>query len=459
VRGRQQVAPSGPDKDNPRGARIILVCAALAAAAYFLLGLAGDLRAQLVPYLVVHAALVATMLAVWRLVRADHRNLTLAFAASLLFRIVATAGEPALSDDVYRYIWDGRVQLHGVHPYRHAPADDALAGIRDEDWERINHPQVKTIYPPLAQILFFLLAAAGAGPVGFKLALGLADFAVVLALDRLLRRTGLPRDRVLLYAWNPLAVMETAGSGHVEPVGILLLLLALGWVVDRRRRLSAFALAASVHVKLLPLVLVPGHLRRAGPSAALVLLVALVLLWLPYGLTGPPVGSGLVDYAERWEHNAFAFAGIRSLMERVDTAAHLKPLIDSLKDRTGQSLPSDFLYRHVWPRDIARLFVGVVLMAWVAHVVLRRRRDPAQEALLVLGAVLLLAPTVHPWYVLWLLPFAAARLSWGWLLLGATVPLAYFVRGDDVPWAVRCVEYLPPLAVMVATARHTRSRR
>ena len=74
------------------------------------------------------------------------------------------------------------------------------------------------------------LAALGAGPVGFKLALGLADFGVVLALDRLLRATGRPRDRVILYAWNPLAVMETAGSGHVEPVGVLLVLLAGGWL-------------------------------------------------------------------------------------------------------------------------------------------------------------------------------------------------------------------------------------
>jgi hypothetical protein len=456
VHGVQQAAPASPDQDNSRGRRIILGLAGSAAAAYFALALAGDLRAHLVPYLLVHAALAATMLAAWRQVRADHRNLTLALAAALLFRLVATAGDPALSDDVYRYVWDGRVQVHGVHPYSHAPTDEALAALRDADWERINHPEVKTIYPPLAQMVFFLLAALGTGPVGFKLAMGLADFGVVLALSRLLRSRGLPPDRVVLYAWNPLAVLETAGSGHLEPIGIVLVLLATGWIADGRRKLSALALAASVHVKLLPTVLAPGHLRRAGPAAAWVLLVALVLLWLPYGLTGPAVGAGLFDYAERWEHNAFVFAGVRGLMERVDTAALLKPLIGSLEERLGDAPAWDYLYRHVWPGDIARLLVALAVVAWTAYVVMRRETDPVRESILVLGAVLLLTPTLHPWYLLWLLPFAAARLSWAWLLFGATAPLAYWIRGDDVPWAVRCLEYLPPLALMIATTWRSR---
>jgi len=447
----------GPNKDNGRGAPIILRIAVLTAAGYLGLALAGDLREHLGPYLIAHAVLVVLMLLVWRLVRRDPRTLPLALGAALLFRLVATAGEPALSDDVYRYVWDGRVQVHGIHPYAHAPTDEALSGLRDAGWGEINHPELKTIYPPLAQMVFSVLAALGAGPVGFKLAMWLADFAVVLVLVRLLRRSGKPRDRVILYAWNPLAILETAGSGHVEPVGVLLMLLAGCWLVERRHKLSAIALAAAVHVKLLPLLLVPGHLRRAGALAGLIFVVALGLLWLPYASTGPAVGAGLYDYAERWEHNAFVFAGVRSLTEQVDTAAYLKPWIGALRDRFGDGAIWDVLYAHVWPRDVARLLVAFALTGWCAYVLARRRGDYFGESLLLLGAVLLLSPTVHPWYVLWVLPLAAARLSWGWLLFAATVPLAYWAGPADVPWGVRSVEYLPPLALMLVAAWRTRS--
>jgi hypothetical protein len=104
VRGVQQAAPSGPVNDNARAGRIILLIATAAAAIYLGLALAGDLRAHLAPYLVAHALLVAAMLAVWRLVRSDHRSLTLALAAALLFRLVATAGEPPLRPRSHRRI-------------------------------------------------------------------------------------------------------------------------------------------------------------------------------------------------------------------------------------------------------------------------------------------------------------------------------------------------------------------
>ena len=116
----------------------------------------------------------------------------------------------------------------------------------------------------------------------------------------------------------------------------------------------------------------------------------------------------------------------------------------------------DFLYRHVWPRDVAKLALGLVIAVWTLYTVTRRRLDPLQESLLLLGAVILLSPTVHPWYLLWILPLAAARLSWGWLLLCLTVSLAYCGGGQDVPWPVRCVEYVPPLTVMLLGALRAR---
>ena len=457
MRDARQAAPSDPGNDNGRRGRFILGLAVPAAAAYFVLGVVGDLRDHLIPYLATHAVLIVGMLAAWRLARRDHRTLQVALGAALLFRLVATAGQPALSDDVYRYMWDGQVQLHGVHPYRHAPADESLSALRDDDWERINHPELKTIYPPLSQLVFLLLAALDAGPVGFKLAMGLVDFGVVLLLLRLLRRQRLPPERVLLYAWNPLAVMESAGSGHLEPLGIFCVLLAIVWAVEGRNRFSAVALAAGVQVKLLPIVLAPGHARRVGVAASVLFVVVLGVLWLPYLATGPAVGSGLYAYAERWEHNASVYAGVQALMERVDTAARLGPGVRWLQDRVGGDAVWERLYRYVWPREVARLLSGLALVLWSLWLVSRRLADPVRESLLVLGAVLVLAPTVHPWYVLWVLPLAAARRSWGWLAFSATVPLAYWGGGaGDVPLGVRAVEYLLPVTVALVVAARSR---
>ena len=236
----------------------------------------------------------------------------------------------------------------------------------------------------------------------------------------------------------------------------MLVLLATAWIIKGRTWLSTLALAVSIQVKLLPAVLVPGQLKRGGRVAVLLLPVVVFGLALPYALTGPAVGSGLLDYAERWEHNAFAFAGVQWVMERIDTASYLKPAIGALQDRLGDSLPWDLLYKHVWPRDVAKLAIALVIAAWAFYTATRRDLDPVQETLLVLGAVILLSPTVHPWYLLWILPLAAARLSWGWLLWCLTVPLAYCGGGADVPWLVRCVEYVPPLSVMIVSAVRAR---
>jgi hypothetical protein len=445
---------------NKRAAPVILALGIFSAAVYAGLASAGDLREALPLYLTCHAALAAAMLVVWGIVARTGRGGAIVLGAALVFRLVAAYGTPSLSEDVYRYVWDGRVQLHGVHPYRFAPDDPALADLRDRDWESINHPEVRTIYPPLAQAFFLTVAAAGSGPVGFRLALACVDFAVVLALGWLLGRLGLPRDRIVLYAWNPLAVIEVAGSGHVEPLAVVCLLLAIGWIIDRREGLSTIALAASVHVKLIPLVLIPGFWRRFTPRARLLFPVVLLAGFLPLAIWGPWIGSGLFAYAERWEYNAFLYAGVEQVLQSMETGKLLKPWIDRLRPHLQSTpIPWEFVYAQVWPREIARITVVALVGCWALFLALNRRLELPRELLLVLGAMLLLSPVVHPWYLLWILPLAAAYLSWGWLIWGMTVPLAYLGNGSDVPWAVRCIEYLPPILVLLLGWRSARSGR
>jgi len=439
-----------PQAGDGRTRLAILGLALIAASLFGWLAFLGDLTRRTGALLLVHALLVVVMVAAWWVLRGSGATpLRIALGAALTFRIVMALGPPALSDDVYRYVWDGRVQLHGIHPYRYSPDDPALAQLRDEVWERINHRELETIYPPLSQVWFLALAGVGAGVRGFKLAAGLLDFGAVLALSFLLRRLALPQDRLVLYAWNPLAVIETAGSGHHEPLGTALAILAAAWMIAGRASASALALAGAVHVKLLPAVLVPGYARRFSLTAIAAFTGVVVLVALPYALTGPALGAGVWHYAGRWERNGFLFAGILGACEWLDPTPWLKDGIDALKQWGPAALPWDWLYRHVWPPHLARATAAALALAWIAAVSLRKTIDPARETLLVLGGVLLLAPTLHPWYVLWVLPFAAALLSRGWLLLAALVPLAYLGGEGDVPWWVRCVEFAPALCLMV----------
>jgi hypothetical protein len=426
----------------------VAVAAAAALAVHAILARAGDLRLAPGLLLAGHGALLVCMGAVWATLRAGAGGERIALAAALAFRLVGAAGEPRLSDDVYRYVWDGRVQRAGIHPYAHAPVDPELVPLRDDDWRRINHPDVPTIYPPLAQLLFAALAALGAGPHGFRLAFGALDFAVVIAMRRLLDRLDLPRHRWVLYGWNPLAVLETAGSGHVEPAGVLLVVLASGWIIRQSRAAaSALALGAAVQVKLLPLVLVPGAVRRLRSAHVLLLGLAIALPVLPYAASGPPLGAGTIAYAERWEHNAVVFPVLRDVLARLDTGRSLGAAIAAVHGRVGVGwIPWDLAYRAAWPETLARLVVAVLAVAWILHLTFRRGLGPVRETFLALAGVLLLLPTLHPWYVLWVLPFAAVFASGPWLAFGALVAVSYAAADGDPGWGLRAVEYLPPFA-------------
>ncbi|MBD3866789.1 MAG: hypothetical protein IFK94_01585 [Acidobacteria bacterium] len=432
------------DRNNSKS---LIILAGISTGLYLLVATAGDLRNRQLFYLAVFAALSVCMLAGYRLLSRSSRKWTwVVLAAALLFRIVAAAGGPAMSDDIYRYVWDGRVQAAGHHPYSYPPDGEELESLRDEDWGRINHPTIGTIYPPLSQMLFRALATAGAGVRGFRIALGLLDFGVVLALLFLLKRTGRPPDRVLLYAWNPLAVMESSGSGHVEPLGIVLLVLSVAWLASDRQApmRSAAALAGSIHAKLFSAALLPGHLRRMNLPAVLVLAAVLLALALPFAISGPVTGEGLYRYAEQWERNGLIYPAIRLCGEALDTGNRLKPLVDSLG--------VERLYRWIWPRELAKVAVLLLAGMWILWLAFRARLDPVSEAMWVLGGLTLLLPTVHPWYLLWVLPFAAACCSPGWILLGGMISLSYWGAGGDVIWPVRILEYGVPLVLIVPEA-------
>ncbi len=230
-------------------------------------------------------------LAAWTVWRAPAARSTLWLALGLatLFRVAPLTSDVYLSTDPYRYVWDGRVQAHGINPYRYVPADSHLAFLRDEKiYPRINRRDYAyTIYPPAAQWVYFALTRFGESVETVRVAMVIFDALTAWLLVLLLRDFGLPAQRVLLYAWHPLCVWEFAGGAHCD--AIMLATVALALLMHRRARplATGTALALAVMTKLFPLVMFPALARRwrwrwRMPAA---LAATLLLGYLPYVLT------------------------------------------------------------------------------------------------------------------------------------------------------------------------------
>jgi len=314
------------------------------------------------------------------------------FLIALLVRVVMLASAPSLSDDIYRYVWEGTLTAAGGNPYLHAPADPALAAwLTDPNRALVNHPEVSSIYPPLAMGLFALLSSIWADPLPFRLLSALADAGTAWMLARILLQRRLPVDGAWLYALLPLAIVESAGSGHLDPIALFCLAAAIdAW--DRQRTGIVWAGVGAL-LKLLPGVVFVALLKRprqVWPGALVIGLLALASP-LPFAEAGPTLLRGFGTYAAHWSFNGSVF-----------------PLVELV---VGES--TRFLL----------VGVGAVVVGGA----IRRFHDPAEVALWAGGAFVLLSPTVHPWYVGWAWVPALICGAHAWTLLAALMPLAYIV--------------------------------
>lgn len=229
---------------------------------------------------------VIYLIAAWIVFRARSTRSTLiiviVFAA--IFRLSLLFAPPYLSDDIYRYVWDGRAQAAGINPYQYIPADEALAPLRDETiYPKINRRDyAHTIYPPGAQLIYFLATRVSERVTWMKAVMVGFEALAIWALLQLLASFNLPCQRVLIFAWHPLVVWEIAGSGHVEAVSIAFVTLAL---LARRRQWDAaigVTLAGATLIKLFPIILFPALYRRWGWKMPVTFGLTVIIAYLPY---------------------------------------------------------------------------------------------------------------------------------------------------------------------------------
>lgn len=425
------------------------------------------------------AAFLVYAVAVARVIRHPERvRLASVLVWAVLCRLVLLSSSPIQEDDLYRYVWDGQVVRHGVSPYRYAPAEVAAFAPGAERGEtraqreratlsrlatgsgrliveRINHPEVPTIYPPLAQAVF--AATQGIAPWslrGMRTILLLFDGLCVLLIVALLRRLALPTARVLIYAWSPLVLKEFANSGHMDVVAMAAVLASLLLLVQRRWIWASVMLALGVAGKYFPLVLVPvvgarlwREGRRIAPAGAVAWLMTLGVCTAPFLGDGIRMFRGLRVYATSWELNAGSFA----LLEMI----------------TRWAMPAS-------AAAAARVLAAGLIVAVIVWGVRRQpdRRDPmamAGACLVSLGALFLLSPVQDPWYLAWLVPLLCVHPWRPWLLLTGLIHLYYlgfFIEYHlQTPesaafwWGLlRIVEYVPFYGLLAWETWRRRSR-
>src|SRR6266404_7665731 len=309
--------------------------------------------------------------------------LVLIFAGA--FRLATVFASPYLSDDIYRYVWDGRVQAAGINPYRYIPADDHLKSLRDEEiYPKINRRDyAHTMYPPAAEATYFLTTRISESVTWMKLTIVGFELITVWLLMELLASFGMPRQRILIYAWHPLAVWEFAGSGHIDPLAFAFIALAL---LARKRNwetATGISLGLATLAKLFPIVLFPALYKRWGWKMPIALVATIVAGYLPYlgvGLRG--VLGFIPGYAQE--------RGIVSGEQF---------FILGLVDRSLEVKLSNAIFLS---------FAGAVLLVLALWSVFKRGDDDGGylKRSLVLGTAFMVffAPD-FAWYFAWLIPF------------------------------------------------------
>jgi len=182
-----------------------------------------------------------------------------------------------LSDDVLRYLWDGKVIGAGANPYTLTPDDEELRQLRDARWDRMPHRDVEAVYPPFSLALFGLAAALPHSLLAWKILLISCEWAGCVLLVRLAGALGVGMRRVALYAWNPLVSLEVAGMGHVDAVGVTLV-IATVWAMHHRKRWAGLAAAGSILAKLVPVIALPLWIRRAPQPTRFTILSVVVVI-------------------------------------------------------------------------------------------------------------------------------------------------------------------------------------
>jgi Gpi18-like mannosyltransferase len=355
---------------------------------------------------------------------------TIIFLA-IIFRLCLIPSDPAvLSKDMYRYIWDGRVQQNGINPYLYPPQADELKNLRDSQiFPNINRTDYPTLYPAGAQIFFRIFyVLVGDNVTAYKGIMVFFDIATLLVLAALLRAHDFKASRIIVYAWNPLVIFEIAYSGHLEGLTVFLMAVALYLYTIHKKIPATMMLALSAAVKMYPALLLPAFLNRGARIKGIMTFAAtIIFLYLPFLGAGGKISGFLPVYLKN-PYESFNL-GVKNLLMRL--------------------IPGLDYYL------LSLVFIIALAVAGLM-VLLKDKKDidVMRYAYILVGSLMILMPaSLHPWYVVLIVPFLAIYPNPAWLIFTCTVTLSYLKYTSPqgiMPTWILLIEYLPLFSLLAA---------
>ncbi len=361
--------------------------------------------------------------------------LTYIVAFAVLFRVIGITVSPQFEDDYFRYIWDGFILSGFDNPYQHPPshyfANENIPDEYQDALSGVNYPDLPTIYAPTLQFSFLIAHWIGSAQVmALQFVYSVADVLLILLLAQMTDRRSL-----MLYAWNPLVIKEIAFTAHPDVAGVMLLIAAI-FFVKNRPLLSVASLALSVCAKPFAWVIAPFILMRLRKTYVFLFIVLVLMIYLPFLVSGATDFTTLSTFGKHWEYNAAIYSVLSQALPAVN----------------------------------ARLLCGAIFVVMYL-VYVRNYRASGHTNIrgdILLGGLLILSPVINPWYLLWILPFASLnRDIWPWVA-SCAVLLSYFtgLNMDDPSLAsyeqakwVKPVEFgMIALAILFDVYRRRRER-
>ncbi len=397
----------------------------------------------------------------WILNKGDESSVKFWFYAAMAFRLCLLFATPALSDDFYRFIWDGRLLANGIHPFGALPGsylNSHIAGIDEHLYNQLNSKEYFTIYPPFAQLIFWISVLASPasilGSVVVIRALILAaEIASLVLIQKLLQRFNVSPKNVLIYALNPLVILELTGNLHFEAFVICFVLLSLWLLWQSRLVYAGVSFGISICAKLLPMIFLPLFLLRLGVKKAAifyaVIIATCLLMFAP--LLNKEILDGFAQsfglYFKRFEFNASVYylfreygfwsKGYNTIQDigwKLALAGGIGILIISLWpfqiDR-GRSSAGLKLKRFGFPASLEQV---PAVMMWVMFVYFA------------------MTTTLHPWYITTLLMlsvFTKMRFVIAWSAAIFLTYAGYTLQGFAENLYLAGLEYLVVFGYLV----------
>lgn len=408
-----------------------IVVSLLVISELFYLSIYTSLNLPIINFTFISLANSILFLIIWILIRKQNLTKTWLFiiiGSGVLFRLTLLPSNPIASDDIYRYIWDGKVIAYGINPFKYAPEDRELNYLHSEIIpSKVNHPEMKTIYPPYSQFIFFLAYKFfGESFWGIKFFLLLSELLTIILLVSLIKKLNLPSQNILLYAICPLPIMQFMIDGHIDGTGFPVLLLVIYLYLNKKKISSFLIMGLSITTKFISGMILPFIWKEQRWKGKLLLifipLAVISVLYIPFFSNDVFPLESLFQFSSNWIANSSIFS---------------------------------ILFYIIQDNQDARV-VSLILFVITALILFFIRKPLIYKFYMVFFLFLLFSPTVHPWYVTWIALFLPLCFRWSGLLFIVLVNLVNILLIDYVKYNIwytfhwlMIVEYVPVITFFI----------